>query len=98
MKTQAILALALTACSGAQAGDRGDAPPLGVLVITDVSAAGDGDWFEIVNASDYYAGKVFEYPAMGEAANAYPRLPNLDVLIAAAQLLVQTLELPCKEA
>ena len=53
---------------------------------------------ELVNASDYYAGKVFEYPAMGEAANAYPRLPNLDVLIAAAQLLVQTLELPCKEA
>jgi hypothetical protein len=53
---------------------------------------------EIVKASTYYAGKVFEYPAMGEALNAYPGLPNLDVLIAAAQVLVQALDLPCKQA
>ncbi len=48
MKTHAILALALTACSGADAGDR----RTGTLVITDVSAVGDADWFEVVNASD----------------------------------------------
>jgi len=53
---------------------------------------------EIHKAAYYYSGKVFEYPAMGEAVVAYPHLPNLYLLFEAAQSLVNALDLPCKEA
>ena len=53
---------------------------------------------EVRKASDYYAGKVFEYPAMGEALDGLPGLPNFEILSAAAQVLVDGLELPCREA
>jgi hypothetical protein len=52
---------------------------------------------EIRSASYYYSGKVFEYPAMGEAIAAYPRLPNLELLYEAANILVRYLDIPCKE-
>lgn len=53
---------------------------------------------EIKKATFYYLGKVFEYPASGEAIVAYPELPNLDVLIDTALHLVAKLEVPCREA
>jgi hypothetical protein len=53
---------------------------------------------EICKAATYYAGKVFEYPAMGEASDGYPGLPNVELLFAAAELLVDTLAQPCREA
>jgi hypothetical protein len=53
---------------------------------------------EICNADYYYRGKVFEYPAIGEAVRGYPSLPKLEVLIEAATLLVDSLAQSCKEA
>ena len=53
---------------------------------------------EICNATTYYNGKLFEYPAYGEAITGYPSLPDLGVLIEAATDLVGALEKPCQEA
>lgn len=53
---------------------------------------------EILKASEYYMGKVFEYPAVAEAMVGYPMLPKREVLLAAAGLLVDKLAEPCKEA
>jgi hypothetical protein len=53
---------------------------------------------EIRKAALYYAGKVFEYPAVGEAMSGYPGLPKFEVLVAAAELLVSALAQPCREA
>lgn len=52
----------------------------------------------IASAESYYAGKVFEYPAVGEALSAYPSMPPLDALFAAAALLTKSLAKPCREA
>jgi hypothetical protein len=53
---------------------------------------------EITKAATYYAGKVFEYPAVGEALGGYPILPRLDALLKAANALVERLAQPCREA
>ena len=53
---------------------------------------------EITKAAKYYAGKLFEYPAVGEALQGYPELPDINVLLEAANLIVNGLETPCKEA
>ncbi len=53
---------------------------------------------EISKAATYYGGKVFEYPAMGEACVGYPSLPSLEILLEAATLLVDSLAQPCREA
>jgi hypothetical protein len=53
---------------------------------------------EIVRASEYYAEKVLEYPALLEAAKAYPRLATASVLIEAAETLIEALRQPCLEA
>ncbi|MGJ4953309.1 hypothetical protein [Bradyrhizobium sp. HKCCYLS20291] len=52
----------------------------------------------IARASSYYNEKVFEYPSLPEAAQAYPGDPPLGPLIAAAQALVSSLYEPCQEA
>jgi hypothetical protein len=52
----------------------------------------------IRRASVYYEGKVFEYPAVGEALSGYPQLPTLDLLLAAASVLVNSLREPCLKA
>ncbi len=52
----------------------------------------------IRRAETYYAGKVFEYPAVGEALSAYPAMPPLDTLVEAAILLTNALAKPCREA
>jgi len=52
----------------------------------------------IQRASRYYAEKVFEYPAVGEALMAYPGNPNTDVLIEAAAVLVESLYDQCLHA
>ena len=52
----------------------------------------------ITSAESYYAGKVFEYPAVGEALSAYPGMPPLDALFEAAALLTKSLATPCREA
>lgn len=49
-------------------------------------------------ATTYYGGKVFEYPAVGEALSAYPQMPPVDVLFEAAASLVEALRQPCREA
>ena len=49
-------------------------------------------------ATTYYSGKVFEYPAIGEALAAYPQMPPLETLFEVASLLVESLRGPCREA
>jgi hypothetical protein len=49
-------------------------------------------------ASTYYAGKVFEYPAVGEAMSGYPNMPPIDILFDAATVLVESLRQPSREA
>ncbi len=49
-------------------------------------------------ATTYYTGKVFEYPAVGEALRAYPQMPPIEVLSDAAESLVESLRQPCREA
>ncbi len=49
-------------------------------------------------ASLYYAGKVFEYPAIGEALSAYPSMPVIDTLFEVATILVDSLRQQCLEA
>jgi hypothetical protein len=53
---------------------------------------------EIARAAAYYGGKVFEYPAVGEAMVGYPSLPKLTVLLEASQALVESLAKSCMEA
>ena len=53
---------------------------------------------EVTKAATYYAGKVFEYPAISEAVGGYPSLPRIDVLLEAANSLVESLAQPCKES
>ena len=53
---------------------------------------------EIHCASLYYAGKVFEYPAVGEAMAGYPTMPAIDTLFEAATILVDSLRQQCREA
>ncbi len=52
----------------------------------------------IRQASTYYAGKLFEYPALGEAMTGYPKMPAIDTLIEAATLMVESLRKPSLEA
>lgn len=52
----------------------------------------------IRHASAYYEGKVFEYPAIGEAISGYPKMPALDALHEIAAILVTSLRQPCLEA
>lgn len=52
----------------------------------------------IAAAEVYYAGKVFEYPAIGDALSAYPALPPLNDLFGAARVLVDGLRRHCMEA
>lgn len=49
-------------------------------------------------ATTYYGGKLFEYPAVGEALSAYPQMPPVEVLFEAAASLVEALRQPCREA
>lgn len=53
---------------------------------------------EVRKASLYYSGKVFEYPAVGEALSGYPSMPKIDILITVAELLVTSLSKECEEA
>ena len=73
-----------------------------------LSAAEEASLSKIVSLSDaqenavrlaetYYAGKVFEYPAVGEAISAYPGMPSLSLLFEVATLLVEQLAIPCYE-
>ena len=52
----------------------------------------------IKSAETYYSGKVFEYPAVGEALSAYPCMPPLNLLFEAAALLTSSLAQSCREA
>lgn len=49
-------------------------------------------------ASIYYFGKVFEYPAVGEAMSGYRSMPPIDTLLDAASIIVQSLRQPSREA
>ena len=53
---------------------------------------------EIRRASAYYSGKVFEYPAIGEAMSGYPSMPAIDSLFEAAGILAESLRQYCNEA
>lgn len=50
---------------------------------------------QVKNADIYYSGKVFEYPAIGEALKGYPEAPSLQHLIHIAKHLVYILKEPC---
>ena len=50
---------------------------------------------QIGSASDYYSSKVFEYPAVSEAIQGYPKRPDINILIDAAETLVGALKDPC---
>lgn len=52
----------------------------------------------ILLATKYYGGKLFEYPAIGEALSAYPKMPPVGILFEAAASLVEALRQPCREA
>ena len=58
----------------------------------------DGHRVAIRLASNYYVGKVFEYPAVGEAMSGYPSMPPIDILFDAATVLVESLHQQCREA
>ena len=53
---------------------------------------------QILRASDYYSSKVFEYPALGEALQAFHGHPDTNILIDAAEKLVSALQEPCLKA
>ena len=72
---------------------KADEKHLGTHVgLTDVHKA------EVRKSSLYYAGKVFEYPAIGEALSAYPSMPVIDTLFEVATILVDSLRQQCLEA
>jgi hypothetical protein len=52
----------------------------------------------IAQANHYYEGKLFEYPAYGEALAGYPGRPDLAALHSAADRLVSNLRQACLEA
>ena len=66
--------------------------------LTQLAAFTDAHRKAIRLATIYYAGKVFEYPAVGEALCAYPQMPPIEVLFEAAARLVKALRQPCREA
>ena len=55
----------------------------------------DEQLFHIRRASAYYAGKVFEYPALAEAPEGYPGNADVPTLFAAADALIGALRQPC---
>jgi hypothetical protein len=65
--------------------------------IASLVALTDEESNAILAASEYYLGKLFEYPAVGEALRAYPQLPPLDSLFEAATNLIESLRQPCRE-
>jgi hypothetical protein len=48
-------------------------------------------------ATIYYSGKVFEYPAVGEAVSGYPSMPAVKTLLEAAGALADSLRQQCRE-
>jgi hypothetical protein len=58
----------------------------------------DPDRDEIIRASTYYADKVLEYPALREAARAYPQMPDANLMIEIADKLVAGLRERCLAA
>lgn len=57
------------------------------------------DWeAELQKANSYYADKGFEYFDVGKAVRGYKGLPELDMLRAISQTLLETLETICLEA
>ncbi len=59
---------------------------------------GEPQLAEVRRASTYYAEKVFEYPALGEAIFAYPKNPDTNLLLGATEMLVAALREPCLDA
>lgn len=53
---------------------------------------------EIYKASQYYSEKIFEYPALWEAIQAYPSRPDTSILIEAAEVLVSSIFDRCLHA
>ena len=53
---------------------------------------------EVRKANHYYNGKLFEYPAYGEAMRGYPDLPKIALLVETASALADALAQPCREA
>jgi hypothetical protein len=53
---------------------------------------------EIRRASTYYVEKVFEYPALDEAVLCYPKNPDVNLLLSAAEAVVAVLREPCLNA
>lgn len=52
----------------------------------------------IHDADNYYASKIFEYPAILEAIRAYSNMPSIEPLFEAATILVDSLRQVCGKA
>jgi hypothetical protein len=66
--------------------------------LADTAALSRSHRIEILRASVYYEGKVFEYPAVGEALRGYPGKAALPSLLEAAHVLIEALRIPCGNA
>jgi hypothetical protein len=66
--------------------------------LADLVSLNESQLFQINRASVYYVEKVFEYPANDEALKAYPQMPDIELLIGAAEALVTALREPCLNA
>lgn len=66
--------------------------------LSDIVALKSNHLAAIESTAAYYEGKVFEYPAVGEALTAYSARPDLKHLLTAAQALVLPLHKPCLTA
>jgi len=63
-----------------------------IVKLTDEQHAG------IIKASEYYLEKVLEYPSVSEAVRGYRGMPNADILIGTAAVLIERLYEPCVNA
>jgi hypothetical protein len=66
--------------------------------LSDVVKLSNEHLANIERASIYYHEKVFEYPAIFEAVQAYPGVPNCELLLDGAEKLVEALRDPCLAA
>lgn len=66
--------------------------------LTEFTQLTDQQCEAIRRANIYYSGKLFEYPAVGEAMMAYPQMPPVNVLFGAARSLVESLRQLCRES
>ena len=66
--------------------------------LTEFASLSDAQKSALRSATTYYGGKVFDYPAVGEALSSYPQMPAIPALFDVATTLVEALRQPCRTA